>query len=36
MYKSCSQNEHTRFKGEKKPGQKKGEKQCGQVIGEQQ
>ena len=31
---SCSQNEHTGFKGEKNPGRMKGEKQCGQVIGE--
>ena len=36
MHKSCSQNEHTGFKGEKKFGQMKGEKQCGQVIGEKQ
>ena len=34
MYKSCSQNEHTGFEGEKKSARMKGEKQSGQIIGE--
>ena len=36
MHKSCSQNEHTGFKDEKKTGRLKGKKQCGQVTGEKQ